>query len=71
MSTFSISLSALGPTISEQLASQGLIQTGVKVDILDRLAHAITLAHIHGCLTDTETDRARRRLVKMIKVRSA
>ena len=64
-------LSALGPTIAEQLAHHGLEQFGTPVDQLDRFAHAITLLHIKGLLTDSECDRARTRLVKLIKVRPA
>jgi hypothetical protein len=65
-----ITLSALGPSIAVQLQEQGLIQTtGPSVEMLDRISDAITLAHIKGCLTEAETDRARRRLVKMLKVR--
>ena len=64
-----ITLSALGPTIAEQCKKQGLEVVGKPADLLDRLSHAITIAHIHGCLTDAETERARNRLMKMLKVR--
>lgn len=62
-------LSALGPTIAEQLAQNGLEQFGTPVDQLDRFAHAITLLHIKGLMTDSECNRARTRLVKLVKVR--
>lgn len=69
MSELSITLSALGPSIAEQLEKMGLEQTGRDVKMLDRLASAITLTHIHGCLTDSECEKARKRLIKMLKLR--
>jgi hypothetical protein len=64
-----IALGAMCSSIAEQLAEQGLEQTGRSVELLDRLAKAITLAHLHGCLTDGESTRARQRLIKMVKAR--
>ena len=64
-----IELGAMAPKISEQMAAMGLEQTGKSVELLDRLAHSITLAMLHGCLTDAECEKARKRLVKQIKVR--
>ena len=64
-----IKLGALCPSISEQLEKQGLEQIGKSIELLDRLADAITLTSIHGCLSESETNRARKRLVKMIKAR--
>lgn len=64
-----ITLGAMCQSIAEQLAEQGLEQTGRSVDLLDRLAKAITLAHLHGCLTDSESTKARQRLMKMVKAR--
>lgn len=66
-----IELSALGPSISEQCAAQGVVAAGLRVEMLDRLHKAITLAHIHGMLTDAETDRARRRLIRVAKFQRA
>lgn len=62
-----IEISALGPTIGEQCAAQGLTATGKPIDVVDRISHALTLAHIHGMLTDSEIDRARHRLLKAAK----
>ena len=62
-----IQISALGPTISEQCAAQGLKAAGKPIEIIDRISRALTLAHIHGCLTDSEIDRARNRLLKAAK----
>ena len=67
--SMTIELSALGPTLTEQLAAAGYEASGRSGELLDRLAHAITLTHLHGCLTDGECDRARKRLVRQIKVR--
>ena len=65
-----IELGALSPSISEQLAAQGLEQTGGdRVDLLDRMADAITLLYLHGYMTAGETERARKRLVKKLKPR--
>ena len=64
-----IELGAMCPSIAEQLAAMGLEQTGKNVEMLDRLAKAITLMHLHGCLTDSESTKARQRLMKMVKAR--
>ncbi|MCO6445827.1 MAG: hypothetical protein J5J04_17285 [Anaerolineae bacterium] len=69
--TASIFISALGPSISEQCEKKGLVATGIKMETVDRISHAITLAHIHGVLTDAETHRARRRLLSKAKLKSA
>ena len=66
-----ITLSALGPSIAEQLEEMGLEQTGAKVELLDRMADAVTLLHLHGCLTDSECSRARGRVVKLLKLRKS
>ena len=64
-----IVLSALGPSIAEQVAAMGLEETGTSLEFVDRMAHAITLLHIHGALTDAETTRARTRIIKKLKLR--
>jgi len=64
-----ITLSALGPDISEQLKNQGLVQVGESVEMLDRLNDSIILLHIKGCLTDAECERARKRLIKKLKLK--
>ena len=65
-----IVLSAMGPNITEQVAELGLEQVGGKsLELLDRIAKALTIAHIHGCLTDGECEKARKRLMKNLKLR--
>ena len=62
-----IELSALGPSIAEQCAAQGLVARGMPIELLDRISKALTLAHVHGVLTDSEIARARLRLMKTAK----
>jgi dihydroorotase len=64
-----IELGAMSDAIAKQLHDQGVEQIGKSVELLDRMTNAITILHLHGCLTDSETDRARKKLVKQIKVR--
>ncbi|MFZ3286611.1 MAG: hypothetical protein WA191_07145 [Telluria sp.] len=64
-----ISISALGPTIGEQCAAQGIIATGMNIERVDKISHALTLCHIQGMLTDSEVDRARNRLLKAAKLK--
>lgn len=64
-----IVLSALGPTLAEQCEQLGLSATGLGIEMADRLAHAVTLCHIRGVLTDTETDRARARIIRQMGLR--
>ena len=66
-----ITMSALGPTIAEQCEAENIIATGMPMEMVERIHHAIILAHIHGILTDSEIDRARRRLLKEAKLRRA
>lgn len=61
-----LSISALGPTIFEQLREQGMT-TAMGSERLDRLEHAIHLLRIGGYLTDTESDRAFKRLLNDVK----
>lgn len=65
----SISISALGPTIGEQCEAHGVIATGMKIEHVDQISHALTLCHIRGMLTDSEVDRARNRLLKAAKLK--
>jgi hypothetical protein len=62
-----IVFSALGPSLSEQCERHGLVASGKPLDTLDRIADALTIAHIHGVLTDSEVTRARARLFKQAK----
>jgi len=66
-----ITISALGPTIGEQCAARGIVATGLPIEMVDRISSALTLAHIHGMLTDSEIDRARTRLLKTAKLQVA
>lgn len=58
-----ITLGALEPPLIEQL--EGLVAID-KLRALDMHARAITNLHVHGFISDRESDRARRRLLKMI-----
>jgi hypothetical protein len=56
-------ISALGPTIAEQAKAQGYA-INMPTERLDRLEHAIHLLRITGMLTEAESDRAFKRLLK-------
>jgi len=64
-----IELGAMADDISKQLADAGYEAIGKSADLLDRLANAITLTHIHGCITDAECRAARKRLIKQIQIK--
>lgn len=64
-----IVISALGPSISEQCNALGLESVGLSLELADRISRAITISHIHGMLTDAETERARKRLMRRVKLR--
>lgn len=64
-----IELGAMADSISKQLADAGYEAAGKSGELLDRLARAITLTHIHGCITDGECSAARKRLMKQIKIK--
>lgn len=59
-------VSALGPTIAEQIAAKGYLPA-IPTDRLDRLEHAIHLLRISGMLTESESDKAFKRLLKDIQ----
>lgn len=63
-------ISALGPTITQQLAAQGF-GTIQPFEAIDRMEHAIHLLRIRGLLTHTESDRAFKRLLKDIESRAS
>lgn len=70
MKMATINLGSLSDNISEQLAAQGVEQQGSpSVEMLDRLADSITLLFLNSCLTEAETARSRKKLIKQIKVR--
>ena len=58
-----LNVGALGPTIAEQVAAQGY-RTSMPAATLDRYEHAIHLLRLHGLLTQAESDKAIRRLIK-------
>ena len=62
-----ITLSALGPSIEDQCKEAGLVPTGMSFNLIERIHYGITLARIHGVLTDAECTRARQRLLKRAK----
>ncbi|KPU94731.1 hypothetical protein APR50_10660 [Variovorax paradoxus] len=64
-----IEFSALGPTLAEQCEQQGLYALDLPIDMADKLAHAVTLCHLRGVLTDTEANRARARILKLMNLR--
>ena len=68
-SAFSISFGALAPTFDEQLTAQGL-----KLDMdplararLQTHANAVTDLRIHSILTEGESDKARQRILQIIR----
>lgn len=64
-----IVMSALGPTLTEQCEQQGLVATGTNLEMSDRLAHAVTLLHVRGALTDSEANKARKRILAGMRLR--
>ena len=67
MSAFQIAFGALADDIEDQLRPQGLT-LGSRTSMIHRAAENISYLAIHGLLTDNEKDRARKRLMKEIKV---
>lgn len=66
--TLKLNIGALGPTIAEQLAARGY-RTSMPAATLDRYEHAIHLLRLHGLLTDAESDRAFKRLIRELKAK--
>lgn len=64
-----IVFSALGPTLAEQCEFQGLVATGKSIEMSERMSDALTLCHLHGVLTDSEINKARRRLLVAMRLR--
>jgi len=64
-----IRLCVMCKPISEQLQEMNLVQTGTPIAILDRAANEVNFLYLHGFLTEAETDKARNRIVKKIKVK--
>jgi len=59
-----IELGVLSPSVSKQLKG---VFPSEKLAIFDRLSDAITRLHIFGLITDGESTRARKRLIKFIQ----
>jgi len=59
-----IELGCLSPTLSEQLKG---VLPAEKLVIFDKLTDAINRLSVFGLLSDSESDRARKRLIKMIQ----
>ncbi|HEV2607947.1 MAG TPA: hypothetical protein VGT79_08190 [Xanthomonadaceae bacterium] len=64
MKQLTMSLGALATDPSEQAAAQGFKLDNAK--FLDLDAHAISRLSVRGMLTEKETEKARKRLMKMI-----
>lgn len=62
--TFTLEIGALCDPISKQLA--GLLPEN-KLAQFDAMNDAITTCYVHGLMSDGESDRARKRLLKKIK----
>lgn len=69
MSTrFSLAMGALSDPIEEQLQRQGLtLGSADYAQRVERRATEISNLRIHGLLTEAESDRARKRLIKEIR----
>jgi hypothetical protein len=66
MTSYQIAFGALADDIEDQLKPQGLT-LGSRASMIHRAAENISYLAIHGLLTDSEKDRARKRLMKEIK----
>lgn len=65
-----IELGALSDDLQDQLVKAKMEYVGtVPIELLQRAANGISLLHVRGYLSDAEATRARKRLVKDIKVR--
>lgn len=61
-----LKLGALSDPISKQLTDAGVKHLPKNIDMLDRLADAITLCAIRSIITESECHKARKRLMAMI-----
>jgi hypothetical protein len=65
-----ITLGALGDSLEEQFEKEGLEYcASIPLDFLQRCVDAISLLRIQGYLSDSEAVKARKRLIKDIRVR--
>lgn len=63
--TRTIELGALAPKLSKQL--RGCRIKPDRLRTLQKLADAVTWCHLHSLISDAESARARRRLIKKIQ----
>jgi len=61
-----ITFGATAPSLQAQLREQNIARFA-GLNILQRTADALTMASVQGVLTDTETRRARKRLLEKIR----
>lgn len=65
-----IELGALSPSLKEQFDKAEVEYAGtIPLEILQRAVDAISFLQVRGCLSDSEVDTARKRVLKDIKVR--
>lgn len=64
-----ITFGCMCPPLAEQAKAQGI--TIDDVDMIQRLADAVSRLHVHRMLTDSEVERCRNRIVKKMKIREA
>lgn len=67
MKTLGINFGALCPSIENQLKDQGLKTEPKSKPIIQPCADSIVLLSIHGILSDGERDKARKRMMNLIK----
>ena len=60
-----LSFGALCPQISEQLKDSGIPEK--KLEAFDLIAKSITVLRIHGYMSDSVVERARKKLVRAIE----
>lgn len=65
---FGLSFGAFADPIQKQLDRQGVIATGMPTELAEKLSGALIVALTAGILTDAEVRKARRRLLKRLKV---
>lgn len=67
MKTLGISFGAMCPSIEKQLKEQGLSTEPKDREIVQSCADAIVLLSVHSILSDGERDKARKRMMTLIK----
>lgn len=67
MNSFTLGFGALQKPLAEQLQDQGITVAPEKMELCQKLAKGITLAYVHGILTESEVNKARQRLMKKVR----